>query len=103
MPALVKSRVGSFEGSSEELCTWRCPFWTKKSRNMRRTSFPVGIGKDDFSIPAFVPFPGLEFRFGIWPNPPVRGSVFDQKGNACADVPLVTVPGLLGGKNLATD
>src|SRR6266496_1527933 len=43
MPALVKSRVGSLAGTSEEECTSRCPFWTKKSRNIRRIWLPVSI------------------------------------------------------------
>src|SRR3984893_15996396 len=43
MPALVNSSVGSFCGTSDEECTSRCPFCTKKSRNLRRLSEPVGM------------------------------------------------------------
>src|SRR5580658_4105299 len=43
MPALVKSSVGSFAGTSDEEWTSRCLFWTKKSRNLRRISEPVSI------------------------------------------------------------
>src|SRR6185295_7904534 len=44
MPALVKSSVGSFCGTRDDECTSRCPFWTKKSRNLRRISEPVSMG-----------------------------------------------------------
>src|SRR5438874_12531968 len=36
MPALVKSSVGSFAGTSGELGTCVCPFDTKNSMNLRR-------------------------------------------------------------------
>src|ERR1019366_9261388 len=41
MPALVKSRVGSFAGRSELLRTTRCPRAAKKSRKRWRISLPV--------------------------------------------------------------
>src|SRR5579863_9709216 len=43
MPALVKSNVGSLAGTSEEECTRRCPFDSKKRRNSSRISFPVRL------------------------------------------------------------
>src|ERR1700719_3921769 len=41
MPALVKSSVGSFVGTSEELRTTRWPRSSKKRRNILRVSLPV--------------------------------------------------------------
>ena len=43
IPALVKSSVGSFCGTSDDECTSRCPFSTKKCRNFRRISEPVSM------------------------------------------------------------
>src|SRR5260370_38365586 len=43
MPALVKSRVGSLAGTSEEECTRLCSLLSKKRRNCSRISEPVGI------------------------------------------------------------
>src|ERR1051326_8950454 len=43
MRAFVKSRVGSFSGTSGALRTIVCPFLAKKSRKDLRTSFPVII------------------------------------------------------------
>jgi hypothetical protein len=41
IPALVNRSVGSLAGTSEEECTRRCPFDSKKRRNASRISFPV--------------------------------------------------------------
>src|ERR1700727_2778408 len=46
IPALVKSSVGSFDGTSDDECTSLCPFCTKKSRNLLRISEPVGMGEE---------------------------------------------------------
>src|ERR1051326_7805868 len=43
MPALVKSKVGSLAGTSDDECTRRCPLPSKKRRNFSRISEPVGI------------------------------------------------------------
>src|SRR6476646_3168639 len=43
MPALVKSSGGLFCGTRDDECTSRYPFWTKKSRNLRRISEPVSM------------------------------------------------------------
>src|SRR5260221_13874951 len=43
MPALVKSKVGSLAGTSEDECTRLWPLLSKKRRNFSRISEPVGI------------------------------------------------------------
>src|SRR5258708_4436829 len=43
MPALVKSRVGSLAGTSDDECTRLWPLLSKKRRNVSRISEPVGI------------------------------------------------------------
>ena len=54
---LVHARVGKQQrgivgGTSEEECTRRCPFDSKKRRNSSRISFPVRNLHDSFSVTA---------------------------------------------------
>src|SRR5271167_3045706 len=58
MPALVKSSVGSFAGTSEELRTTLWPRSSKNFRNVLRTLSPVH-------------FSDVVMRFGIAPVVPV--------------------------------
>src|SRR3569832_2393685 len=44
MPALTKSKVGSFCGTSGEEATTSCPFFSKKPRNVLRISLRLAIG-----------------------------------------------------------
>src|SRR5579863_1090400 len=48
MPALVKSSVGSFVGTSEELRTTRWPRSSKNLKNVLRISLPVNLASDRF-------------------------------------------------------
>jgi hypothetical protein len=46
MPALVNSRVGSFDGTSELDATTLWPFWLQNSRNAVRTSAAFMAGEN---------------------------------------------------------
>jgi hypothetical protein len=72
IPALVNSSVGSLAGTSDDECTLRCPFDSKKRRNSSRISFPERICIALFSV---IPegFPVSSARVLVIPVPDRHG------------------------------
>src|ERR1700675_1806510 len=91
MPALVKSKVGSPWGTSEELRTRRCPLLSKKRRKVSRISLPLqnfgfacvlltlsSGGTDYRRVGGGAPRRGIGIPGGT-PLPPFPRSVLDKR------------------------
>src|SRR3569832_2937163 len=71
MPTFVNSRVGSFEGTSDELATSSCPRALKKPRNWRRTAGESEAGEDDMGRKRLA-VPAVAVSSPPGPRPPGR-------------------------------